>query len=171
MDLTHKDRVMLSLVLQILEKLDPDGAEYLQKYRTAIESGYELHYNDLEHIYKDTRSVDECKEVLNILDMFRALKFSYDALAPDEQSTIKPRDISFFGFDGNNETKQFGYADYFINTLGRYEELSSIDLNSHMPSLPVYGRMLAEYEQTAKHDLSLDEIRRVADARIHPDNR
>lgn len=172
MELTHKDRVMLSLLLQVLEKVEPDGAAHLEKYRTAIECGYELHYDDFEHIYEDTLSGDKCKEVQSILLMFRVLKVSYEALAPDEQSTIELRRISFFGFDGNCETKQFAYADYVINTLGQYEEQADTDLNSHMPSLDIYRRMLVEYEQaTKKYELSAEEIRRVADAKTHPEHR
>lgn len=172
MEVTHKDRVMLSILLRVLEKVDPDGGKYIEQYRTAIECGYELHYDDFDHIYEDTLSVDKCKEVLSILFMFRVLKGSYEALAPDEQSTIELRRISFFGFDGNCETKQYAYADYVINTLGQYEEQPGTDLNSHMPSLQVYRRMLAEYESAAKkYELSAEEIRRIADARIHPEHR
>ncbi len=45
-------------------------------------------------------------------------------------------------------------------------------MNSHMPSIEVYRRMLAELEPVKeKYPLDKADIQRILDARIHPSNR
>ncbi len=167
--LSWKERLMLSNQLKILEKLYPEETEDLAKYRQAIEKGYELHYDDAPNIYPDGECLppEQCQEVLDILDMYRALTHSYQKL---EKPVIEESNIEFPGFDGNNETEQMAYAGYFMNTLGRFEELRDDseygDYNSHMQMLPVYGRMLEIWRGYGdeRFNLSEEQIKRILDA-------
>jgi tryptophanyl-tRNA synthetase len=48
-------------------------------------------------------------------------------------------------FDGNNETEYMGAAYVLINDLDRFSMFKGRHLNSHMPSLETYKRMLEVY--------------------------
>lgn len=175
MELSRTERWMLANQYRILEALYPDEADAFAEAREALESGYELHYRWLaERIYDapDTMTAEECTEVVDILDMHRALKRSYEALS--DKSGIEEYAIQFHGFDGNNETKQLAYARFFCNLDGgRFTELDrGDDFNSHMPSLDTYRRMLAEWKRLDKsHELSRDQIVKITEARVHPSRR
>lgn len=167
MDLSKKDRLIIANQLKILEKLYPDEADYYAKHRKAIEDGYKLHYNWLVENFYHEMSEEECKEVLEILDMYRALTFSYQHL--DNKSEIDETEIRFRGFDGNNETSQYSYTQYFIVDLGRFDELTYgakySNFNSHCPMLDRYHRMVAVWKQCRdKFNLSKDEIRKILEA-------
>ena len=144
MKLDLKDRLLISNQLKILEKLYPEEAAYYSKHRTAIENGYELHYPWLvEHFYEEM-SEAECKEILDILDMYRAITFSSKNI--QDLTGIDDYWLKFKGFDGNHEVKQLGYARYFIVDLERYEELKYgmefPTFNSHSRTLEKYRSML-----------------------------
>jgi uncharacterized protein YfbU (UPF0304 family) len=161
MDLSEKDRLIISNQLKILEKLYPEEADYYSTHRKAIEQGYKLHYNWLvEHFY-DEMSQEECREVLDILEMYRAITFSYRRLT--DKNGIDEKQIRFKGFDGNNEGKQFGYALYFIVDLKRYDELrygvEYPDFNSGTPMLDRYKKMLKLWEGYSKSfELTREQI-------------
>jgi uncharacterized protein YfbU (UPF0304 family) len=161
MHLNPKDRLIIANQLKILEKLYPEEASYYAQHRKAVENGYSLHYSWLvEHFYEEMTEA-ECREVLDILDMYRAITFSYQKLA--DPSGIDEYWLRFRGFDGNNESKQFSYVQYFISDLGRFEELKYEadypDFNSHMPTLEKYRQMLAHWHSHGKSfDLSKDEL-------------
>ncbi len=111
-------------VCRILEKLYPEEAEHHARAREVLEDGYELNYDWIaEHIAERTMSEDECKEVLNILDMFSALERSYRQLA-EKPAGVDERDVRFHGFDGNHETDQLGYALFLIEKEGKWQELA-----------------------------------------------
>ena len=102
MELSESERLILSNQYKILEELYPDEANIYRRHGKIVEEGYTLNYEEIcTHIY-DELSNKECREVLDILDMHSALRQSAQALT-DEPSIS----ISFHGFDGNNETKQF----------------------------------------------------------------
>lgn len=174
MQLSRTERWMLANQYKILEALYPDEAAYYEKSRTALERGYEMEYPWLcEHIYEETLSVEECREVLDILEMFSNLKYSYEKL--QDKSGIDEYRISFSGFDGNNEGAYLDYADHYCNREDdiRYPELGfPKDLNSHAPLLGGYRRMLEEWRTSKdKLHLSKTEIIRITEALTHPDNR
>lgn len=161
MELSRKERLFLSNQLKILEKLYPKEADYYEKHRKAVEQGYSLHYDWITENLREEMSEEECREVLDILDMYRALTFSYRDL--DDKSNLPEWKIEFPGFDGNNEPKQMKYTEYFINDLNRFSELRDDsdfpDYNSHSPMLEKYRRMLSKWNEfDQKQNLSKDEI-------------
>jgi uncharacterized protein len=83
MKLTKIERLLLVNQLLILEKLYPESAKAYKQERTALREGYELHYKDLFHLIEDeTLSEDQCREVLDVLEMYRAITFSARRLPP-----------------------------------------------------------------------------------------
>lgn len=171
MKLTRAERWILANQYRILEALYPsDGYD---KAREVLECGYELHYDWIsEHIYgdRDVMTTSECEEVLAILDMFSMLEAAYEKLA--DRSGIEEWAVRFSGFDGNNETKQLGYARFFCShDGGRYPELRRGDFNSHCPTLDAYRRMLVEWEKASdKLSLTKEDVVRMASARRYPGN-
>ena len=83
--LTIVEREILANQFRILEKLEGDNQQ--RDYRNlieALESGYELHYMDVfEDLSETTLSKDDCRRVLDILEMFRGLIYSYQGLKRD----------------------------------------------------------------------------------------
>jgi len=160
MKLTSKERVFLANQFKILEALYPDEAYIYERHRTALECGYTLQYGWITEWFSEELSEAECQEVWDILEMYRSLKFAYNRLT--NKNEITEEEIRFQGFDENEEARLMGYADYIIRDLGRYNELSGIDLNAHRPCLERYRKMLAEWNRSAdKYNLEKDDILRI----------
>lgn len=161
MELTKKERLAFIYQLRILEALYPDEAPYFAQNRTALENGFSLHYSDMLESLNDELSPAECKEVLNILDMYRAITFGLRDLDEDDALHNHHR-AKFIGFDGNNEGQLMAYVRYFIVDLNRYDELKEgrfPRFNSHMPMLNTYQEMLKRWMSIdGKHSLSRDDI-------------
>ncbi len=151
MELTRAERLALYNQYLILERLYADDADEYAKAREVVSSGYELNYDWIaERIYRQTVSADRCREVLDILEMFRTLERSYDQL--DQKPDVKESDVRFHGFDGNSETDYLGYARFVMEKEGLYTDLAhgegfGDNLNSHMPTLWRYIPMLREWQQ------------------------
>jgi uncharacterized protein YfbU (UPF0304 family) len=160
MDLTKKERLLLANQFRILKLLNPNDAKYYDEARKILEEGYSLEYEHLMSGFFDGLTTDQCREVLDILDMHRALKRAYDDL-PDK-SGIDQTHLKFNGFDGNNETAQMGYARFLIHDQGRWNEFAHGDLNSHYPTMVRYRRMLREWKDSEEvHDLKKNDIVRI----------
>ena len=117
----------------------------------ALQYGFELHYNEVfECLFDEELSAEECREVLDILEMYRGIIYSYNDLKQKGKlESLTDDDVKFIGFDGNNEGKLMLYTDYFIKDLDRYseiEELSHGYYNSHCQMLHKYRAMLRKWE-------------------------
>lgn len=164
MDLSKVERLMITNQFKILEKLYPEDKEYYEIHRKALEEGYKLHYNDaFESLSTDEMTELECREVIDILNMYRALTFSYEKL--EVKDDLSKESIKFKGFDGNDpaEIKRLLYTRYFIMDLDRFQELKYDEkhpsFNSHWPALNKYRKMLASWEEiNKKHVLTREEI-------------
>ena len=164
MELTKKERLAFIHQLRILEALYPDEASYFAQNRTALENGFALHYDDMSETLNDEMSVEQCREVLDILDMYRAITFGLGKL--DKSDALREHPLAKFrGFDGNHEGQLMAYVRYFIVDLDRYEELRQGKLpsfNSHMRMLQTYQCMLDRLRVLdRKFELSRDDIAAV----------
>lgn len=163
--LTKLERLLLVNQLMILEKLYPEEAKSYSEHRKALQCGYALQYGwILEQIY-DEFPAEDCRFVLDVLGMYRAMHNACTATTPKELR----EEIRFTGFDGNNESEHLGYTLYFIEDLGRFQELKdpkAFDgFNSHMHMIPQYRRMLDEFRKSSdKHALSEDDVKRIVSA-------
>ena len=79
-------------------------------------------------------------------------------------------DVTFRGFDGNNESDHYSVALFLINDMGRFNCFKDRDLNSHLPSINDYRRMLAVFEPMRKtlvgRALSASQIINLQKARM-----
>jgi uncharacterized protein len=148
---TLTERMILANQYQILAALT-DKEHERESYEEKVEilqNGYELHFDDPN--FSDEVMTDaECKEILAILSMFEDLLFSFRKL--EDKSGIKAADVVFSGFDGNYETKQMGYAQFFCERFDggrRFQDLRKAEgfgFNSHAARLPRYRAMLGEHK-------------------------
>ena len=157
MKLDKKERLNLIHQFLILEKLYPEEADYYASNRKALEEGYELHYDWIFQNLWDDLSAEECKKVLNILDMYRAINFSSTKI--NNERLNGHYWLKFKGFDGNEETEYMAYCRYFIVDLDRFEELrynqEIPDFNTHFNAMPKYTAMLNRWLSLGK-PLELD---------------
>lgn len=162
--LTIVEREILANQFRILEKLEGDNQQ--RDYRNlieALERGYELHYMDVfEDLSETTLSKDDCRRVLDILEMFRGLIYSYQGLKRDRvETTLTENDVKFVGFDGNDplECKYMLYTSYFIQDLDRYSEIQEIShpsFNSHCKMISTYMSMLQRWHEF-KQDKTINQ--------------
>ena len=149
-NLTEKDRLFLSNQYLILDKLYPgDGYD---KLRLIAESGYINHYGDLfRSIYKEL-AVKDARFVLDVLDMYRSIIFSYIELKKSGAiKELKDSDVNFPGFDGNDdlEARMLGYTAFFIEDMHRYEEIKErnhTNFNSHRSVYSEYKAKLSKWK-------------------------
>lgn len=130
------------------------------------------HPNDTLTDHRDDTplSVSECREVWDILEMYRTLMLSYEKLV--HQDGVDVSQIRFAGFDYSNshEAKLGDYAKYILLVLDKYEELKygkkdRIDFDSHRPMLNLYRAMLNEWSKSVhQYNLSKEDILRIVNA-------
>lgn len=176
--LSLKDRIILANQYRILETLYPDEAGDYERMRTIVEEGFEYHYDMLNQgiAEGEVLNEEEGQEVFDVLEMHRALKFSYQQLKESDKKGINPEQLEFDGFDGNNETKKWIYVRFLVHKEHRWEEVlegrPNFDLNSHSPTEELYARMLRKWKSfDGKFPLSASEIKQVLAERVHPEYR
>jgi uncharacterized protein YfbU (UPF0304 family) len=177
--LSPQERIILSNQYRILEALHPRDADAFKRMQEIVDNGYELHYDSLNVAILECKMTEEqCEEVMDILDMYRALHDSHEHLK--DKKDISKHEVQFEGFDGNGERGAdgyLGYARFLILTERRWEEVQKdrhpgFDLNSHCPVIEMYRRMLATWKtMDKKRALSLEEIKLILAEKIHPENR
>jgi uncharacterized protein len=171
MDLSLRDRVILANQCRILEQLYPEEAGAYANYREALERGYKYHYDDLPLFDKSEMQPSQSRELVDILDMFRALQRAFGNLG--DKSGIEDREIVLQGFDANKpeEHKYLNYARYICLEKEEEKWTESHDglVNSHGPMLDVYRRMLDEWKRCPDQwKLTKEDILRIVGARTFP---
>ena len=126
----------------------------------------------------------EVRLVCDILDMWDRLEQDFAKLSPVERARVQTQSYSsgpphFEGFDGNNETDLMHIAGLLVNELGRWSRFKGRGLNSHMPSIETYNRLLAVWrpildrkvKQLGNYQFTADEIIAILREHIHPTHR
>lgn len=159
--LTRAERMMLYNQYEILKILDPDSAKNYEENQEIVSHGFEIFYGELNlAIYENTFSAEDAREVLDILSMFRAIKFSCDRL----NYTPKSPWAKFEGFDANEGDGRYSFARFLRRTQGKFVEFADAPDNSHSSgSLGMYRRMLERWNALGeKYDMTEDQIEEVA---------
>lgn len=169
--LTPVERLQLINQFRILEKLYPENAQDYAESRGIIARGYTIQYEEVFSEVFEEMDIEESKYVYDVLDMYRVLIQSYDALA--DKKGLTPEDVRFRGFDGNNESKRHAFVEH-LKKQGKWAETLTGGLNSHsMSTMSLYPRMLERYEPInrqilATHgrwELTAEQIREVISER------
>ena len=192
--LNMKDRRMLALLHEILDRVDPDGeAGDHRRQIDALERGFTDEYAYEFGALEPELSLAECTLVHDILEMFTVLESSVARL--DEKAQAELDDdarhvLVFAGFDLNDsrESRLLGYARHLINTerweamAGHFDDQHERG-NSHMPTLARYQRMLTAFRaivarktKTAgltltAYQFGIDALREVGGAAYNPPQR
>lgn len=145
MKLSKKDRVLLINQYKLLAALYKEDEAHYRELIGILENGYEIFYSMIDEWISDDMPTDEGKFVLNILDLYRAID---DLKRSSKDKKLADHPNSFFrGFDGNQETEHMGFCRFLIDEQGKFQEqqqyfLRNDHLNSHMPMIDKYKRML-----------------------------
>lgn len=177
--LSDGEKLIAMMLCDLSDKLKTDGEIDTALIRKVIVGG---HYWALGwempglfhgHVDKQTR----VRFVVDVLDMWSFIEEAYETLSPDEKERLAHEadpfgtHVQFRGFDGNNETEQLGIARFLIEDLDRFTRFRSCDLNSHMPTVDTYRRMLAVFEPLRRtlvgRRLSVNELAAVLNGRRH----
>jgi uncharacterized protein len=166
--LTPFERLRLANQYAILEKVDTENNEHWRKCQKIVREGYTVFYHELFDPIYDEMSREDCRYVMDVIDMHYALKHSFDAL--DDKGDLKEADVVFPGFSGNDETAFMSFARYLQDEHRWGEFLRGRDLNGHFPSTHRYKPMLENWEKIGKRDgierkhrLTRDDIRAIID--------
>ncbi|TQQ54214.1 YfbU family protein [Vibrio cholerae] len=168
MKFTRKERLNLINQYKILAKLYPEDAEHYDELREILEDGYEIFYSMVDQWISEDMPIEEGKFVLNILDLYRFIE-DYKRISKDE-NIISHHRASFMGFDGNNENDYMAFARFLIIKQGKFSEQKDYlrkndNLNSHMPMVQIYKRMLAKWENLGKpYQLTAEQIQQILDS-------
>lgn len=146
LDLTDKERLFLSNQYEILGILKNEDHYLLlaEQLREGHKFLYQQSFNSLYENLPD----ENAELVLNILQVYEALKDSYNTLS--DKSGITIQDVSFPGFDGNNEPELIGFVDA-LRKMNRF--VSTIEagvLDSHMPKVQTYRNMIQKWNELGK---------------------
>lgn len=167
--LTKVQRLIIANQLRILHHLQDDYGSL--RIAEALENGYELHFDDAMQHISDVFTKDQCRFVLDVLDMHRMMRFAVEE-NDEELGNLRDR-IKFRGFDGNHETDYMAYTNYFMSDPNVYEELKdqgnripfNANFNSHMPMVQRYKRMLEAWKSSPDpYNLSRGDLDRILEA-------
>lgn len=148
-NISKRDRLILINQYRILAKLDKEDADHYEELISILENGFSIFYSQLDEWISEEMPPGEGLFVLNILDLYRALE---DIKRASKDIRLLEHHYSIFlGFDGNNETNYMSFCRFLIEKQGKFQEqkqylLKNDNLNSHMPMIDKYKRMLSEAE-------------------------
>ncbi|MFA7341268.1 MAG: YfbU family protein [Candidatus Obscuribacterales bacterium] len=146
-------------ILKALHKDNKYEAEHYEYLEEIFRRGYERLYHECFDNLWNALPSEAAELTLDILDMHRALLWSLGE-KPDPADIER---VKFRGFDGNNESQHLSFAKFFTADGSRYPETRVV--NSHMPTLDRYKKMLSEWERMGReHQLSKAQIEAILDA-------
>lgn len=151
-----------SLILQHQTLLAAQGhlpeqsydSEWHERAVEVLARGYEGEYPQLFPSYTEALNAYDCELVWDILDMFRVIHFSVEALGENGWDAIGVKNAERFGkFKGfdhqrERESQMADYTKYLVKS-GRWteqEKLVKKGTNSHRQMLPTYQSMLGAFK-------------------------
>lgn len=167
-ELSDSERLILANQYKIMSMVAPkDEREDYARLSDALFGGYPwLYMQSLENYLSPNLPDADARHVLDILGLYSDLKASYGALK--DQSGITEHDVTFPGFDGNNEAELMAFAGELAKHR-RYASVLGDDgyINSHCPTNDTYARMLGAWRKLGKprYPMSKDDITTILAAR------
>lgn len=160
--LSLKERLMLANQYEILAKLinDEDEKRYYENLRDVFVSGFSMYYSLATEHFSDEMSYEECRFVIDVLNMYRILYYSWKN-NEEIKENIEEREVLFKGFDLNDdlESRYYSFCEFLVENLGRYSEIKELievgkieSLNSHGfgPSMEKLSRMVEKSKEFDK---------------------
>jgi len=167
MELDIKDRLLLYNQYEILKTLNSEESKEYELMQTIVANGFKSNYNELITGFSKETPESISEFVFDVLQMYRVLDTSLGELSPEERQKIAVKDITYAGFDGNDEGSYYTYANFILKDLGRFEEIynnGKVELNSHRNMLNKYKRMVRTWKEVKSgryKSLSFENIVKV----------
>ncbi|NMT92609.1 YfbU family protein, partial [Vibrio alginolyticus] len=108
MEMSNAQRLILSNQYNLMSQLDPNNAAKYKRLQTIVERGYELQMRELNKDF-GCLSEAECREIIDIMEMYHAMQESNNMLDAEERSKVDQRRLQFLGFDIATEAQQVHY--------------------------------------------------------------
>ena len=148
------DKLILSMLCEIYKQLQINGGINPEFVQAAIDGGHywglKLEYPGIFHNYEDKEHV--VSEVVDVLEMWSFIESGFGKLSKKDRNFVAAeadpfgQTVIFTGFDGNYESEYLHVARFFVDELQRFSVFKGRDLNSHVPLLDAYRRMLGAFE-------------------------
>ncbi len=166
MEMTNAQRLILSNQYYLMAKLTPENAAKYQRLQTIVERGYELQMHEMNKEF-GCLVEDECREVINVMEMYHAMQESNKMLTEEERKDVDQRRLQFLGFDIATEAQLVNYVRFLVDSEGLYPQFDKADhhFNSQMPMLDKYRRMLKTWRNCPRqYHLSAAEFKQIFNA-------
>lgn len=148
------EKLITLMLCELYKHLKIDGEIDPSLIEAAFHGGHywslEWEYTGIFHGHEDSNKT--VSEVADVLDMWWFVEQSYARLSEHDKARVEKeaepfgKHVVFRGFDGNYEGEHLGVASFLINKLDRFADFKGRDLNSHMPSIDGYRRMVRAFE-------------------------
>ena len=153
--LSDGEKMIISMLCDLFRRQNlKDGELDYEFINSALTGGHywglARKYYGIFHGHQD--NIQIVSEVSNILDMWAILESVYERLTNEQKEQIVAelgsagKDVHFPGFDGNYEGEYLGIAGFFVDSLKLFQTFKNRDLNSHIPLLDQYRKMLEVFE-------------------------
>lgn len=164
MEMTNAQRLILSNQYYLMSQMDPENSAKYQRLQTVVERGYELQMRELNKEFGCLTEA-ECREVIDIMEMYHAMQESNKMLAEQERAEVDQRRLQFLGFDIASEAQIVHYVRFLVDSEGLYPQFDKADhhFNSQMPMLEKYRRMLTTWRNCPRryHLCATEQIGRA----------
>lgn len=155
LELSLKERLLLANQYQILSRIAGNDLEAGMYNELAIifTNGYVRDYEDSIELFSDELSNEECKFVIDVLELYRDLYWSWEK-SIEIQNNIRKQDVLFKGFDLNDsvQVKYYSYYQFMVGIQGKWNEIKQLieekeiaGYNSHGfgPSMSKLSKMIS----------------------------
>ncbi|ARP37807.1 MULTISPECIES: YfbU family protein [Vibrio] len=166
MEMTNAQRLILSNQYYLMSQMDPENSAKYQRLQTIVERGYELQMRELNKEFGCLTEA-ECREVIDIMEMYHAMQESNKMLADQERAEVDQRRLQFLGFDIASEAQIVHYVRFLVDSEGLYPQFDKADhhFNSQMPMLEKYRRMLTTWRNCPRqYHLCATELSQIFSA-------
>ncbi|MEZ8223321.1 hypothetical protein CWO07_04195 [Vibrio splendidus] len=166
MEMTNAQRLILSNQYYLMSQMDPENSAKYQRLQTVVERGYELQMLELNKEFGCLTEA-ECREVIDIMEMYHAMQESNKMLAEQERAEVDQRRLQFLGFDIASEAQSVHYVRFLVDSEGLYPQFDKADhhFNSQMPMLEKYRRMLTTWRNCPRqYHLCATELSQIFSA-------
>ncbi|HCI7175208.1 MULTISPECIES: YfbU family protein [Acinetobacter calcoaceticus/baumannii complex] len=154
-ELTDKERLILANQYEILGLLKKE--DYYLDLAEQLRDGHKWLYEQSFDTFSDNLSDEDAELVLDTLELYEALKDSYDALS--DTSGLSPQDVKFAGFDGNNESEFMRFVDALKKSNRFVDVIDAGVRNSHMRKVHIYETMIQKWNGLNRSNtLTKDQI-------------
>ncbi|MDU8925072.1 YfbU family protein [Pasteurellaceae bacterium LIM206] len=166
MEMSITQRLILANQYKLMGLLDPTNAQKYQRLERIVKGGFALELKELDKEFSNI-SEEECRIVLDTLEMYNALQVSYNNLPDNDKSALNPHRLQFVGYCAVREKKYLDYLRFITSVEGKYQEFMHCEhgCDSQTPMWDKYIKMLDVWRACPhEYHLSMAEIQNILNA-------